>query len=180
MSIKYKVISADNINCIKNLCNELMVYQKTKAHIHPEWFDNMCFESRMIPAIDGSKSNFIITAKDKDEIIGYAYSNICSKTTYSDGFATLEPVDFFDFNSVKGDDVGCLSQFFIKEDYRKTGIGTILFNRSLDWLNSAESIDDIFIFVSNGNEDALRFYQGKGFKVSHQILGGFITVLRNF
>jgi len=29
------------------------------------------------------------------------------------------------------------------------------------------------------NENALRFYQNKGFKISNDILGGFITVLRN-
>lgn len=46
-------------------------------------------------------------------------------------------------------------------------------------LKSFESIDDLFIFVSNGNDSALRFYQHKGFKISHDILDGFITVLRN-
>ena len=39
-------------------------------------------------------------------------------------------------------------------------------------------IKDLFIFVSNGNDDALRFYQRRGFQVSHAILDGFITVLR--
>lgn len=179
MSIHYEVISEDKITSIENLCNELMVYQKSRAHIHPEWFDNMCFETRMIPSIKGAKENFIIISKDDDEIIGYAYSNISSKYTYSDGFATLDPVNFFDFDSVQGNDVGCLSQFYIKEDYRRTGIGTVLFNKSLDWLNSFESINDLFIFVSNGNDNALKFYENKGFKISHQILDGFITVLRN-
>jgi GNAT superfamily N-acetyltransferase len=133
----------------------------------------------MLPSVKSSKANFIIAAKDGDEIVGYAYSNISPKHTYSGGFATLEPVDFFDFNSVKGDDVGCLSQFFIKENYRKLGIGTVLFKESINWLNSYKAINDLFIFVSNGNDNALNFYLGKGFKISHQILDGFITVLRN-
>lgn len=179
MSIQYEVISDDRIFCIKDLCDELMAFQKSKAHIHPEWFDNMSFETRMIPSVKSAKANFIIIAKDDDEIVGYAYSNICPKVTYSGGFATLEPVNFFDFGSVKGDDVGCLSQFYIKEGYRKTGIGTVLFDKSMDWLNSSKSIQDLFIFVSNGNHNALKFYEGKGFKTSHQILDGFITVLRN-
>lgn len=179
MSINYEVIDHSNIILIKDLCNELMAYQKSKAHIHPEWFDNMCFETRMIPSVKSAKANFIIAARDGSETVGYAYSNICPKTTYSGGFATLEPVDFFDFDTVRGDEVGCLSQFYIKEDYRKTGIGTVLFKESMDWLNSFKSIDDIFIFVSNGNHNALKFYQDKGFSISHDILGGFITVLRN-
>lgn len=179
MSIHYEVIPEDNILCIRDLCNELMSYQKSKAYIHPELFDDMCFETRMIPSVKSAKANYIVVAKDDDEIIGYAYSNISPKETYSSGFATLACDSFFDFNSVKSDDVGCLSQFYLKEGYRNVGIGTVLFNKSMDWLRSFKSVSDLFIFVSNGNDNALKFYLGKGFKVSHQILNGFITVLRN-
>lgn len=179
MSFHYEVISEDNIICIKDLCNELMAYQKSKAYIRPEFFDDMCFETRMIPSVKSAKANYIIIAKDDDEIVGYAYSTIAPKEIYSDDFATLKCHVFFDFNSVKSDDIGCLSQFYIKEDYRNAGIGTVLFKKSMEWLNSFESISDLFIFVSNGNDNALKFYEGKGFKISHQILDGFITVLRN-
>lgn len=179
MSIHYEVISENNIACIKDLCNDLMTYQKSKAYIHPELFDGMCFETRMIPCIKSTKANHIIVAKDDNEIVGYTYSNISPKEVYSNNFATLQCDSFFDFDSVKNDDVGCLSQFFIKEGYRNQGIGTVLFNKSMDWLNSFPSIHDVFIFVSNGNDHALKFYLGKGFRISHQILDGFITVLKN-
>jgi hypothetical protein len=49
----------------------------------------------------------------------------------------------------------------------------------MDWFSNFDDIEDIFIFVSNGNDNALEFYLDKGFDVSHQILDGFITVLRN-
>jgi GNAT superfamily N-acetyltransferase len=179
MSIHYEVISEDNIICIKDLCNDLMAYQKSRAYIHPEFFDDMSFETRMIPSVKSAKANYIIVAKDENEIVGYAYSNISPKETYSNDFATLKSDSFFDFDSVKNNEVGCLSQFFIKEGYRSSGIGSVLFERSMGWLNSFKSISDLFIFVSNGNDNALKFYLGKGFKVSHQILDGFITVLRN-
>lgn len=179
MSIHYEVISEDHIICVKDLCNELMAYQKSKAEFHTELFDGMCFETRMIPSVKNAKTNYIIVAKDDDKLIGYAYSNISPKETYSNDFATLKCDTFFDFDSVKYDDVGCLSQFFIKEEYRNIGIGSVLFEKSMNWLNSFNSISDLFIFVSNGNDDALKFYQSKGFKISHQILEGFITVLRN-
>ncbi|MDF2530484.1 MAG: family N-acetyltransferase [Clostridia bacterium] len=179
MSIHYEIVSDNDIACIQDLCNELMSYQKSKALIHPEWFDNMSFETRLIPSVESAKANFIIAAKDEHEIVGYAYSNISLKNTYSGGFATLKPVDFFDFDSVEGNDVGCLSQFYIKENYRNVGIGSVLFEKSMEWLNSFKLINDLFIFVSNGNDNALNFYQGKGFQVSHQLLDGFITVLRN-
>lgn len=179
MSIHYEVVTEDNLICIKDLCNDLMAYQKSKASIHPEFFDNMCFETRMIPSVKSSKANYIVAAKDDDEVIGYAYSTIAPKKTYSGGFATLHCDAFFDFDSVKNDDVGSLSQFYIKDDYRDKGVGSVLFNMSMDWLSSFKSISDVFIFVSNGNNNALKFYQSKGFKISHQILDGFITVLRN-
>jgi GNAT superfamily N-acetyltransferase len=174
MSIYYEVISDDSIICIKDLCNELMAYQKSRSYIHSELFDGMSFETRMIPSVKSAKYNYILVAKDDNKIVGYVYSNISSKETYSNQFAT-----FFDLDSVKNDEVGCLSQFYITEGYRNIGIGTVLFKKSMDWLNSFKSISDSFIFVSNGNDNALKFYQGKGFKISHQILDGFITVLRN-
>jgi GNAT superfamily N-acetyltransferase len=174
MSIHYEIISENSIHCIKDLCNELMSYQKSISHIHSELFDGMSFETRMLPSVKKANANFILAAKDDNKIVGYVYCNISSKEIYSNEFAT-----FFDLDSVENDKVGCLSQFYIKDGYRNIGIGTVLFNRSMDWLKSFKSINDLFIFVSNGNDNALKFYEGKGFKISHQILEGFITVLRN-
>jgi len=174
MSIYYELIPEENISCVKGLCNELMAYQKSLAHIRPDLFDSMNFETRMIPSLKNAKANFILAAYDGDEIVAYVYSNISPKQVYSNEFAT-----FFDMDSVESENVGCLSQFYIKEGYRSMGIGSELFNRSMEWLNSFDNIDDRFIYVSNGNDSALDFYQKKGFKVSHQILNGFITVLRN-
>ena len=158
MSIHYEVIYEDYIICIKDLCNDLMAYQKSKAYIRPEFFDDMCFETRMIPSVKSAKVNYIVAAKDDNEIVGYAYSTISPKETYSADYATLKCDAFFDFDSVKNDDVGCLSQFFIKDSYRNTGIGSVLFEKSMDWLSSFKSVSDIFIFVSNGNNNALKFY----------------------
>lgn len=179
MSISYEIISLDNLEIVRDLCNDLMHYQKSKASIHPEFFDQMCFETRLVPSVKSSNSNLIVVAKDDDDIVGYAYSTVAPKTTYSGGFATLSCDAFFDFNSVKGEDVGSLSQFYLKPGYRNRGIGSKLFKMSVDWLNTFADIGDIFIFVSNGNDNALEFYLDKGFNVSHQILDGFITVLRN-
>jgi GNAT superfamily N-acetyltransferase len=179
MSITYEIVSEGNASLIKDLVDELMAFQKSKAYIHKEFFDGMSFETRMPPALKSARENFIVAARDDGRLIGYAYSTVAPKEIYSDNFATLKCHAFFDFDSVKTEDVGCLSQFYIKEEYRCRGIGSELFERSMEWLRSHEAIKDIFIFVSNGNDNALKFYTGKGFKVSHDILDGFITVLRN-
>lgn len=139
----------------------------------------MSFDTRIPPALRSARFNHIIVDRDGEEVIGYAYSTIADKKIYSGGFATLQCDAFFDFDSVEGQEVGSLSQFFIKDEYRNSGIGSDLYNRSMDWLNSFEKIKDIFIFVSNGNDNALSFRLNKGLMESHKILEGFITVLRN-
>ena len=174
MNLKYESIQEDEMECCRDLCNELMAFQKSKAYIKPELFDDMNFDTRLIPSIKNAMHNYTVAVKDDDKIIGYVYSNISPKETYSNQFAT-----FFDPSSVSRRNVGCLSQFYIKEEYRKYGVGSTLFNLSMNWLKQFEDVEDYFIFVSNGNQNALDFYRHKGFSVSHDILNGFITVLRS-
>jgi GNAT superfamily N-acetyltransferase len=174
MNLKFEMIPEERNEVCRDLCNELMAFQKSKAYINPEMFDNMNFETRMLPSIKSAIHNYIVVVKDEDKIVGYVYSNISPKETYSNEFAT-----FFDLTSVSRKNVGCLSQFYIKEAYRKYGVGSKLIDMSMEWLNQFDDVEDYFIFVSNGNDNALEFYKRKGFSVSHEILDGFITVLRN-
>ncbi len=173
MNITYDILSDEEVECCRDICNELMVFQKSKAYITPELFDTMNFDTRMIPSIKKAHHNYIVVVKDEDKVVGYVYSNITPKEAYSNDFAT-----FFDMSSVSGKNVGCLSQFYIKENYRQYGIGSKLFNMSMEWLKQFD-VEDYFIFVSNGNDDAKEFYKRKGFLESHDILDGFISVLRN-
>ncbi|MCA1053745.1 GNAT family N-acetyltransferase [Rossellomorea aquimaris] len=174
MSLSFETLPVNKLYKLKECCNDLMAYQKSLATIKPELFDAMNFESRLVPSVEKAIHNHIIVAKDDNQIIGYAYVNISPKETYSNEFAT-----FFDLSTVSHAYVGCLSQFYIHDAYRKSGVGSKLFSLSMEWLEQHEDIEDIFIFVSNGNTIALEFYKRKGFKVSHDILEGFITVLRN-
>jgi GNAT superfamily N-acetyltransferase len=174
MNLTYEVISDKEIEYCRDLCNELMAFQRSKAYISPELFDSMNFDTRMVPSVNSAIHNYIVIVKDGDQNVGYVYSNISPKEAYSNDFAT-----FFDLSSVRRQNVGCLSQFYIKEEYRKYGVGSKLFNMSMEWLKQFNEVEDYFIFVSNGNNDALDFYKRKGFSVSHEILNGFITVLRS-
>ncbi|OOE10665.1 GNAT family N-acetyltransferase [Fictibacillus arsenicus] len=173
MNLQYEILPENMIDSLRDLCNELMVFQKSKAYIKPELFDSMNFDTRMVPSVQKAKHNYIVAVKDNNEIVAYVYANISPKETYSNEFAT-----FFDMSSVDKDNVACLSQFYIKEDYRQYGIGSKLFNMSMEWIKQFDDVEDYFIYVSNGNNDALEFYKRKGFSVSHDILDGFITVLR--
>jgi GNAT superfamily N-acetyltransferase len=174
MALTFEVITEDQAESCRDLCNELMAFQKSKAYIKPELFDGMNFDTRMVPSLKSAIHNYIVIVKDGDQPVGYVYSNISPKEAYSNDFAT-----FFDLSSVSQPNVGCLSQFYIKEDYRKYGVGSELFKMSMDWLKQFDEVGVLFIFVSNGNANALEFYKHKGFQVSHDILDGFITVLRS-
>ena len=174
MNLTYEILPDEKIECLRDTCNELMTFQKSKAYINPELFDNMNFDTRLMPSIKKALHNYTVIVKDGEKIVGYVYSNISPKETYSNEFAT-----FFELSSVSKKNVGCLSQFYIKDEYRQYGVGSTLFNMSMEWLKQFDDVEDYFIFVSNGNDNALEFYKHKGFFVSHEILEGFITVLRN-
>lgn len=51
MDISYEIIPVEKAYLCKELCNELMVFQKSKATISKELFDEMNFETRMLPSI---------------------------------------------------------------------------------------------------------------------------------
>lgn len=174
MNLIYEVIPVEKIECCRDLCNELMAFQKSVSVITPERFDSMNFETRLLSSMKKAIHNYTVVVKDDDKVVAYVYSNISPKDTYSNEFAT-----FFDLDTVNNDNVGCLSQFYIKEEYRKYGIGSKLFTMSMEWLKQFDDVEDYFIYVSNGNDNALEFYKSKGFTVSHHILDGFITVLRS-
>ena len=170
--INYELLNISEAFKIKELCNELMMYQKKLSSITPERFDSMSFETRFLPSLEKASENFILLATSDDLPVGYVYCNISTKKVYDSDFAT-----FFDMDSVD-DEVGCLSQFYIKEGFRNKGIGSRLFDEGMKWLSSYD-LKDLFIFVSNENDYALEFYKNKGFNHSHDILDGFISVLRN-
>lgn len=51
MNLNYEILPDDKIGYCRDICNELMAFQKSKSTIRPELFDSMNFETRMIPSI---------------------------------------------------------------------------------------------------------------------------------
>ncbi|WP_256252870.1 GNAT family N-acetyltransferase [Paenibacillus sp. UNC496MF] len=72
------------------------------------------------------------------------------------------------------DKAGCLNNLYIRGGYRHPGLGSKLFGMAMDWLDGFRGAEVVFIFVSNGNEAALKFYLSRGFAFSHDVFGGFI------
>lgn len=129
----------------------------------------MNFDSRMKKSYDAAMEKQVVVVKDNGIPVGYAFSTIDSLDSMRDSPFRLLP---------QWDDlpqkIGCLSNLYLKEEYRGTGLGSKLFDMSMDWLDSFADIDLIYVFISNGNDDAYNFYIRRGFTYSHEVLGGFI------
>lgn len=57
---------------------------------------------------------------------------------------------------------GEIDSLFIEEAYRRKGIGKILTQEALSWLNDKGAVDNS-IYVASGNEKVIEFYKSFGF-----------------
>lgn len=168
-NIAFEIVQDGNIEQCRELCNELMAFQRSKALIEPERFDAMNFDTRMKRSYEGALDKQVVIVKDNGIPIGYAFSTIDSLDSMR-----MSPFQLLPQRDDLPPKIGCLSNLYLKERYRGTGLGSKLFDISMDWLDSFPDIDLIYVFISNGNDAAYNFYIGRGFAYSHDVLGGFI------
>ena len=57
---------------------------------------------------------------------------------------------------------GEIDSIFIQEQHRRTGVGTELINRALEWLENQEC-ETISVAIAEGNEASIDFYKRCGF-----------------
>lgn len=178
--ITFEIVDHGDILQCKDLCNELMKFQKSKAVISPERFDSMNFDTRMKKSHEQALESQTIVAKDNGIPVGYVFSTIDlvdagDKTAYPDWAPAGESCIGFYPDWVKvPQKIGCLNNLYLSDQYRSTGIGSKLFNMTMEWLDSFADVNLIFVYISNGNTDALNFYLNHGFTFSHDVFGGFI------
>jgi GNAT superfamily N-acetyltransferase len=180
--IKFELISGEDIEQCRELCNELMVFQKSKATISKESFDGMNFNTRMKVSYEGALRRHVVVAKDGDAPVGYVFSTIDEESedsrSYFPDWAPMKGVA-----GVKGfypdwvelpQKIGCLSNLYIKEEYRGRKLGSKMLEMAMNWLESFDDVKLIYVYISNGNETALNFYLKRGFMFSHDVFGEFI------
>lgn len=183
--ITIEIINDGNIEQCRDLCNELMAFQKSQAEIHQEWFDLMTFESRMKASYESALKSQVIVVKDNETPVGYVFSTIeaidnSSKNTYPSWVSTKDSENYKGFYpdwDTLPEKAGCLSNLYFRDKYRGMGLGTKLFDMAMEWLESFSDVDITFVYVSNGNQAALDFYLNHGFTYSHEVFGGFIKTL---
>ena len=101
-----------------------------------------------------SKTNvFAYCAKDNDETVGYIFAYL--KTPY---------------NNVVTTNVINLEALFIKEEYRRKGVGEKLIHLLEDWGRNNFDKYVIEITCLSSNENALKFYQCLGYTTVKTIL----------
>ncbi|WP_239624133.1 GNAT family N-acetyltransferase [Paenibacillus sp. H1-7] len=183
-SITIEMVNDGNIEQCRELCNELMAFQQSAATIAPETFDIMNFDTRMKRSYESSLDSQVIVVKDAGIPVGYAFSTIDYVDASKNSIPEWAPVQ--DPERDKGfypewvrlpQKIGCLSNLYLRDGYRDKGLGSKLFEMSVEWLESFNDVHLIFIYVSNGNDTAFDFYLSRGFTYSHDVFGGFIKAV---
>lgn len=179
-TITYRVVKEDNIDFLRDLCNGLMNFQAEHATIRQDIMASMNFDNRLKPEFKNDASQYMVVAYDKEKPVGFAFAStevitekmVSSKT----GFAkALEGVGFYpkDFDAPKK--IGTFKMLFVDASYRNHHIGWELSNRAMAWLKAQEDVEELWVYVANGNDIVGKFYEKYGFEFSHDVFQGFIT-----
>jgi len=176
--IKIEIINGNDIEQCRELCEELMKFQKEQAMLHSECFDGMTFDTRMKRSFDGARDKQVVVVKDGEIPIGYVFSTIDMVTEEGKNsrpdWAPEGGIGFYPDWLEMPQKTGCLSNLYFKEEYRGLKLGSKLFKIAMEWLESFSDVNVIFVYISNGNDAALDFYLKNGFIYSHDVFGGFI------
>ncbi len=125
---------------IKELWEQLNVHHRDRAPHFSAVFARKTFADRKADILAHAAGGLcVLLARDNaGKLIGYCVNTIC------------------EFR------VGEIDSLFILPEYRGQGLGEILVERSVSWLNEQEVIK-IFLEVSAGNEQVFEFYAKYGF-----------------
>ena len=178
-TLTFQTITDGDIEPCRDLCNELMAFQQSKAIIAPECFDGMNFDTRMKKSWNNAQAKQVILVRDGGTPVGYVFSTI-EKVADKEGPIPAwapksdNPVRGFYPDWPMPPKIGCLSNLYCRDAYRGLGLGSTLCEMAMNWLDSFPDVDLTWVYISNGNDAALDFYLRHGFTYSHEVFGGFI------
>lgn len=92
-------------------------------------------------------NEFVVVAVVNNETVGYLAGSVYHDETYS----------YYEGLTAE------LDNMFIKEDYRKFGIGSKMMNSFFDWTRE-QGAKRVLVTASIGNENTIRFYEKHGFE----------------
>lgn len=138
-NIKLIAGSTELLDTIKPLWENLNLHHKSNSIHFKEKFDTFSFENR--------KSKFL------NYPLIYILLLQDTKTTHYIGYC---------ISTIDSCLIGEISSIYIEKSYRKYGLGSILMENSLNWLNN-HKVKSKIIGVAAGNETAIEFYKTFGF-----------------
>ena len=182
-NISIEVVEDGNIEQCRELCGELMDFQKSKAVLAPETFDNMNFDNRMKKRYENALAAQVILVKDAGTLVGYSFSVLEKAGGVKVPIPDWAPVS--GTQKVLGlypewdepQKIGSLANLYFRPEYRGMGLGTKLLDAAMKWFTGLPDVNLVFIHISNGNDEALDFYLKHGFTFSHDVFGGFLKAV---
>ena len=136
-------IYKNNLNEIEDLWNELNSHHKELSINFKDHFDRFTFKERSDQLLKKEQIS-IFVAQDEERKVGYCIVSIH-----------------------RG--IGEIDSIYIAPDYQGKGIGHDLMEKALDWLSKME-ITSIKVYVAEGNDTVLPFYEKYGLKKRFTVL----------
>lgn len=147
--LEFKCISAEELDLIKPLWEDLKNHHADISPHFKDEYQNKCFEERKEEIIQKSSRGDILI-----EIITDCENNCCV------GYC---------ISSISSEGQGEIDSIYLKKEYRKLGLGKELVKRALEWLEEQDT-EEMQIMVAAGNDDLLPFYNSFDFFPRHIIL----------
>ncbi len=129
---------------IEGLWNELNGHHAKLSSNFRQYFETLTFGDRIKQLVRKEKLSLFVCS-DADHYVGY-----CIVTVHRNR--------------------GEIDSICVKASHRGQGIGHGLMMRALEWLR-ARSCTEIDIYVAEGNEQALSFYEKYGFRKRYTVMG---------
>jgi len=182
-SISYDDFEEGPIDFLKDLCNGLMTFQAERALIRPDVMASMNFENRFLPDYNSAESKYVAVARDGLVPVGFAYAAVGSVDSDSlthkpEWAADLKGTGFYPEDYDVPARIGTFKLLFISSEYRGMKIGEVLSDMIMTWLGKQRDLDDLWVYVANGNEVVGRFYEKLGFNFSHSVFDGLVSAYR--
>ncbi len=141
MPITYTAGGAPDLDTIARLWEKLRAHHRERSGPFNPHYDAITWEKRKQQLLEKNAGGglHIDIARDGAAVVGYCVSTVDAAKR------------------------GELESLFIEETYRRHGIGTVLMEKALAWLDKAGAMRRQ-IGVAAGNEEAVPFYRRFGFE----------------
>jgi len=142
-----KIIEAKkkDINCIIKMNKEMADYHWKIDNYYKSGREIEFGFKKWILKNFGKRNFKILIAKEKNKILGYGIAEIKKPKPY-----------------IRPKKIGHLTNLYVKEKYRRHGIGRQIFDKFLEWFKSRE-IKHIELSVDSRNQIGISAYQKYGF-----------------